>query len=803
MNESNLSKAIALSVGVLAMVFSISLIVLAWTEPPYGGTCTNPPCPPGGNVPSPLRSESTDLNLAGATWSERNVININEIVGYNDLILRGKPANGAPIYLEGTSVIINNDTGTGNVGIGTTSPSKKLTVEGGSIRPAVGNSGDAGIYFPTNPGGGSGDEAFIRYYVESGETTRLRIGINNDADDRLSLYQMGDDRLTIYNGNVGIGTTAPGAKLDVAGWVKSKTGYLDRNMLDTTIWTTNVGSGTGGVGGFGQNGATAENGRIWSTDPFGRPSLIWESINDAGSDADGGWNYGSIPIDNNKAYRLTVWIKKVGTTSGTVYLGCDGGNTLNLDNTANTNPYFFSFASSNLTSDRWYLLVGYIHANNDTSTTSYSAVYDGVTGKKVLTGRDYKNRGTTNYQVHRTYNYYDTIAGSIQYFWGPGFEEIDGHEPSIEALLGIPQGATNEVVSYFGGSVGIGTTGPGYKLDVQGGQINASGGLCIAGTCKTTWSQTGIQGGGTLNYLAKFTDTGTIGNSQIFDNGTNVGIGTTGPGQKLTVSAPSGTRVASFDDGVGPCCADYYTVSINEGYGVNQPTLQFHDSGVAEGQIILQGDIGGGQRGFRFQSVQTSMGGRFTGNLLVDGNVGIGTASPGYKLDVVSGGATTARFGTVSTDKVIIGGGAGKLDVGTVDPIFEINGKKYATYMADFAGGTRVETSGTIQLTTNNLQLTTDNLQPKKVIDFDNLEEGSNLWLFWQASNKNINDVAVLLTPSFDGKAWYQKNGNTLTIYGEGTGEVSYRLSAPRVDYKKWSNLADNQSLVGINVSDY
>src|SRR5258708_3634022 len=41
------------------------------------------------------------------------------------------------------------------------------------------------------------------------------------------------------------------------------------------------------------------------------------------------------------------------------------------------------------------------------------------------------------------------------------------------------------------GNVGIGITTPGYKLDVEGGQLNASGGLCIAGDCKTAWSQVG------------------------------------------------------------------------------------------------------------------------------------------------------------------------------------------------------------------------------------------------------------------------------------------------------------------------
>jgi hypothetical protein len=40
---------------------------------------------------------------------------------------------------------------------------------------------------------------------------------------------------------------------------------------------------------------------------------------------------------------------------------------------------------------------------------------------------------------------------------------------------------------------------------------------------------------GTVNFVAKFTGVSTVDNSQIFDNGTNVGIGTTTPLQKLDV----------------------------------------------------------------------------------------------------------------------------------------------------------------------------------------------------------------------------------------------------------------------------
>jgi hypothetical protein len=95
-------------------------------------------------------------------------------------------------------------------------PQAKLQVLAGAIVPSVGKSPQAGIQFPPNPGGGSGDEAFIRYFVTAGETTRLQIGIGNDLDDSIGLVQAGAERLTVVNGRIGIGTMTPTYALDVS-----------------------------------------------------------------------------------------------------------------------------------------------------------------------------------------------------------------------------------------------------------------------------------------------------------------------------------------------------------------------------------------------------------------------------------------------------------------------------------------------------------------------------------------------------------------------------------------------------------
>ena len=186
---------------------------------------------------------------------------------------------------------------------------------------------------------------------------------------------------------------------------------------------------------------------------------------------------------------------------------------------------------------------------------------------------------------------------------------------------------------------------------------------------------------------------------------------------------------------------------------------------------------------------------------LLAGKVSIGTVENDATLHITGGVCITAD--ATCTDpgsgNLMVGEGLGKINVGTIDPIFDINGTKYATYMIDFAGGTQIETAGILKIK-NKIERDGKKLFTG-VIDLEESEEGSNIWLFWQASNKKIDDLIILLTSNSDGKVWYEKDSSRIIVFGEKIGEVSYRLSAPRIDNEKWQNLAEDQRLKGIPIN--
>ena len=150
-----------------------------------------------------------------------------------------------------------------------------------------------------------------------------------------------------------------------------------------------------------------------------------------------------------------------------------------------------------------------------------------------------------------------------------------------------------------------------------------------------------------------------------------------------------------------------------------------------------------------------------------------------------------AGSGTVCVGAV--GVCAGKIDAGTFDPPYTINGKKYATYVPSMVG-IKEETTGTVET-----KLSVISYQPSAVIDFRNQPEGSDLWLFSKVTDlkKNIGSMVVLLSPGGNTRSWYTVDPESmkLTIFTSRPTTVSYRLSAPRFDAEKWQNTREEGSI--------
>ncbi len=94
-----------------------------------------------------------------------------------------------------------------------------------ALTPSAGN-GRNGIIFPSDPGGGSGDSAWLKYYARSGEACTLEIGTSNDANDHIAL---------MASGNLGVGTLNPNDKLDVSGWMRVLSG--SNPLRFTSSWS--------------------------------------------------------------------------------------------------------------------------------------------------------------------------------------------------------------------------------------------------------------------------------------------------------------------------------------------------------------------------------------------------------------------------------------------------------------------------------------------------------------------------------------------------------------------------------------
>jgi len=136
-------------------------------------------------------------------------------------------------------------------------------------------------------------------------------------------------------------------------------------------------------------------------------------------------------------------------------------------------------------------------------------------------------------------------GGDSQYKTGKLGASAAGVDPSYGLTVGSA-GIKATGNSYFEGALTVTTDITANDDIIFNGELMPDGATCANNQIlqkigADNWDCVnmpggGITGSGTANYVSKWTAGTVLGNSQIFDNGTNVGIGTTNPVQRLTVA---------------------------------------------------------------------------------------------------------------------------------------------------------------------------------------------------------------------------------------------------------------------------
>jgi len=159
---------------------------------------------------------------------------------------------------------------------------------------------------------------------------------------------------------------------------------------------------------------------------------------------------------------------------------------------------------------------------------------------------------------------------------------------------------------------------------------------------------------GTVNYLAKFIDSTDLGNSSVYDNGSSISIGGTANLGAVTFigNVPNGDApgIAMYNQGAGAGASvslDFYNTPYNG--GIPQAKMKAIDDGAYSDNLTFWTKTPGAGSNPVTEKVRITS----------SGNVGIGTTTPGGKLEVagnlkVSGSGSGILFpdGTMQTTAV-------------------------------------------------------------------------------------------------------------------------------------------------------
>ena len=226
--------------------------------------------------------------------------------------------------------------------------------------------------------------------------------------------------------NATVGATAGSNLYDANGSIISSDA-IKNNLIDLDFWKKDAISPWSLNSGWNRLCNAVGDAGI-NAGPKGVDDVVWYCLeNETNGNGAGGWNATMISLNPNKAYRFVVPLRVL-DGNGSFYWGTNNVCTLNTT-TAIDNPYFVSGGKSNLSTDRWYLLVGYIFPYGSTNNSNESSgIWDCKTGQRVYGGRNYNH--LAGYVNHRAYQFYAT-QGAVQVFGRPMINLIDGTEPSL------------------------------------------------------------------------------------------------------------------------------------------------------------------------------------------------------------------------------------------------------------------------------------------------------------------------------------------------------------------------------------
>jgi hypothetical protein len=204
-----------------------------------------------------------------------------------------------------------------------------------------------------------------------------------------------------------------------------------------------------------------------------------------------------------------------------------------------------SFVKAGGTSSQFLKADGSVDSNTYLTTGNAAATYVPYTGATADV-----NLGTHDLAAERgTFqNNGSSDTLTVNHTSGSGYGIIVTKGGNNEALYVSKTSGSGNAMTVVGGRTSLVDLSLSSVTNTAGDFLTLSGGVVHKRTAAETLTDIGgqaaltnpVTGTGTTNYLPKFTGSTTIGNSQVFDNGTNVGINQAIPTRTLDILGASG-----------------------------------------------------------------------------------------------------------------------------------------------------------------------------------------------------------------------------------------------------------------------